>query len=247
VSADLAVNRLVVYFLRGIPSSGTLFHLQDAPYSAQWFDPRGGTYTAIGDCIPEHGAWRFPPKPDAGDWLLILKAKNPVASAVPVLSRWRAIMDAAKAEQAKNIAPKARITASSCDTATGCYAPENAITGGDVSVDNWHHWSNDAGKDPASAAKPAWLMLNWNSPVHVRKIVYTTMLGYETRDYTIQYREHGAWKVFGDAAVTGNTDTIREHTVPTPVTTDAIRFLGAKGSLKQPSLVRVLQLEVIQP
>ena len=129
----------------------------------------------------------------------------------------------------------------------GYYAPENAISGDDVSIDNWHHWSNDPNKDPASAAKPVWLLLEWHSPVRIKKIVYYTMLGYETQDYAIEYRQNGGWKLFGDASVKGNTETIREHRAQMPVTTDAVRFLGRKGSVKQPTLVRVLQLEVIQP
>ena len=247
VMTDAAVNRVVVYFLRGDPSAGTLSHLQDAPYSARWFDPRRGSYTVIGGCTPKHGAWKFPPKPDAQDWLLILNAKKPVAGGTPVASKWSGVLAARKVERAKNIAPKARVSASSFDHLPGCYSPENATSGDDVSIDNWHHWSNDAGKDPASAANPAWLLLEWNSPEKIRKIVYYTMLGYETQDYTIEYRENGRWKVFGDAVVTGNRDTIREHVVPTPVTADAVRFLGKKGSVSQPTLVRVLQLKVIEP
>jgi len=247
VMADASRNRVVVYFLRGAPSAGTLFHLRDAPYTAQWFDPRAGTYSALADPIPDQGSWRFPAKPDARDWILLLKAKTPVADVPPVPSKWSALLAAQKAEAAKNIAPKARVTASSCDRKTGCYAPENAISGDSVSVDNWHHWSNDAARDPASPAKPAWLMLEWNSPVRIRKIALYTMLGYETQDYSIEYRLNGKWNVFGDAVVTGNTDTIREHIVSSPIAADAVRFLGTKGSIKQPTLVRVLQLKVIQP
>jgi hypothetical protein len=238
---------VVAYFLRGAPSGGTLSHLQDTTYTAQWFNPRDGSYAGIGECVPKDGAWRFPPKPDAEDWVLVLRADKPVAGAAPVESKWSEIEAARKAKREKNIAPRAHVSASSTDRLAGYYAPENAISGDDLSIDNWHHWSNDARTDPASAAKPAWLMLEWKSPVRIKKIVYITMLGYETQDYVVEYRENGGWKVFGDAAVTGNTDTTREHAVERPVTTDAVRFLGKKGSVKQPTLVRVLQLEVIEP
>jgi len=247
VMTDASVNRVVVYFLHGDPSAGTISHLQDAPYSVRWFDPRSGNYSKIGECTPELGSWHFPPKPDAQDWLLVLQAKKPVAGVAPVASKWSEILAASKAEKAKNIAPKARVSASSSDNMTGYYAPENAISGEDVAIDNWHHWSNDAGKDPASVTKPAWLLLEWNFPVRIRKIVYYTMLGYETQDYAIEYRENGRWSVFGDAAVRGNADTIREHAVQAPVTADAVRFLGKKGSLRQPTLVRVVQLKVLEP
>ena len=247
VMTDGTVNRVVAYFRRGEPYAGTINHLQNAPYTAEWFDPRSGKDRVIGDCVPKSGTWHFPAKPDEEDWLLVLKARNPVTDGVSVESKWKKVMDARKAERAKNIATKARVSASSTGGPVGVYAPENAISGDDTSVSNWHHWSNDAAKDPASAKRPAWLMLEWNGPVRIKKIVYYTMLDYETQDYAIEYRDGGNWKVFGDAEVTGNRQTIRDHAVGTPVTTDAVRFLGKKGSAKQPALVRVLQLKVIEP
>ncbi len=251
VAADPALNHVVAYFLRDTPASGgKLSRLANAPYTARWFDPRKGTYLPIGDCVPQRGEWRFPAKPDAQDWLLVLSAKQenrPPVGGAAIASKWTEIAQARKAEKAKNIAPQAKVSASSTDAAHHFYAPENAIGAEEVAVNNWHHWSNDPGKDPATAVKPAWLMLEWGRPVKIKKIVLTTMQGYETRDYVIKYRHGGVWSVFADAEVTGNTETLREHIAKDAVEADAIRFQGEKGSLKQPTLVRVLQLKVLEP
>ena len=53
--ADAAVNRVVIYFLRGAPSGGTLSRLQGAPYTAEWFDPRSGG-TAASAIAPRNSA-----------------------------------------------------------------------------------------------------------------------------------------------------------------------------------------------
>ena len=90
-------------------------------------------------------------------------------------------------------------------------------------------------------------MLEWPAPVSIKRIVFYTMEDWETQDYVIQYKDQDEWKLFGDANVTDNTESRREYAVDVPVTTQAVRFLGEKGSIKQPSLVRVIQLQVIPP
>lgn len=75
VLMDAAARCVVVYFYRGAPCPGALAQLQQNAYTAQWFDPRTGLYTPLGAARPQAGQWPFPPKPDAQDWLLVLKAQ----------------------------------------------------------------------------------------------------------------------------------------------------------------------------
>lgn len=246
VSADAPADHVVVYFYGGEPFAGTLRHLRDTAYTARWFDPRTGEYTLIGDGVrPRKGAWRFPPKPDAGDWLLVLAAKRPAKGAVrPAPFRWPKVKAALAAEAAKNVAPRARVTASSTDLANRVYDPRHAVDR-NTATDDWRHWSNDSTADPPSAEKPSWLLLEWDAPVTVKRLRLYTMEGYEVQDYSLEYRDGDAWRVFPGAEVTGNTQTMREHVLPAPVTTAAVRFLGRKGPDRQPGIVRVVEVEVI--
>ena len=237
LTADAAVNRVSVYFYRGEPHSGTLFNLQNAPYAARWFDPRNGRYFAAGEILPDKGMWQFPAKPDVQDWLLVLTAKKPAPVAEPIAFKWDSERDS---KRSRNLALKAKVSASSTDIGTKCYAPEKAIDGR-VDVLNWSHWSNDGAK-PASAAKPSWLLLEWGAPVKIKRVVIYTKAEYETSDYAIEWRENGKWSVF--AEVTGNTSDEREHIAANPVSADAVRFLGKKGPARQTGTVRVVELEV---
>ena len=246
VASDPAASVVVVYFYRGQPFSGTLKHLQNGPYTARWFDPRSGTYTTISPAVvPRGGVWNTPPSPDDGDWVLLLTANKPTTNK-PIPSRWSEVRTARAAERGKNAALRAKVSASSTDRANKVYDPRNAIDG-NIDTSDWRHWSNDAATDTPSVEKPAWLLLEWDASILVKKILFFTMAGYETQDYEIQYRDGDEWKLFDHADVTGNTETVREHDAKTAVSTRAVRFLGKKGSIRQPEIVRVVELEVITP
>jgi hypothetical protein len=66
----------VVYFSDPSLATGTLAGMDDTKrYSATWFDPRTGEYQAIGDAISSSGgAWTIPERPDAEDWVLLVRA-----------------------------------------------------------------------------------------------------------------------------------------------------------------------------
>jgi hypothetical protein len=64
----------VVYSYGPKPNLGSLKGLAvGARYAASWFDPRTGESHAIGDVTSADGAWTIPPKPDAADWVLLLR------------------------------------------------------------------------------------------------------------------------------------------------------------------------------
>jgi hypothetical protein len=125
------------------------------------------------------------------------------------------------------------------------YRPQNVADGGTNTASYGSQWSNDCRKDAATQARPAWVELQWPTSIRTRTIVIYTMRGSEIRDYAIQYWDGAVWRVFGDAEVRGNTQARREHTVPTPVETTKIRFLGRQGAPGEPAIVRVVELQVI--
>jgi hypothetical protein len=142
-----------------------------------------------------------------------------------------------------NLARQAMASASSTHP-NPAYSVYNAVDGNQDAGD-WQHWCN-ADDAPATPAKPAWLMLEWPQPQTVRRAVVTFMKDYTVSDYELEYREQGTWKPFGAAQVQGNTSTSKEHAVAAPVAADAIRFLGKQGPAKQPTSVRVIEIEVFE-
>ena len=141
-----------------------------------------------------------------------------------------------------NIALKAKASASS--TAPGNYSVD-CVLDGNRNTGTWEQWCN-ADNDPASADKPVWLMLEWDKPQTVKRIVLTLMESYLVSDYELQYRIKGEWKTYGDAQVKGNTQTTREHVLKSAVTTNAVRFVGKKGPANQPTIVRLIEFEVFE-
>jgi hypothetical protein len=75
-SLPATINRdvFVVYFFSKDTNTGTLKNLlAHQTYKAQWFNPLNGRYTLIGKFMTDSGEWTIPPKPDASDWVLLVK------------------------------------------------------------------------------------------------------------------------------------------------------------------------------
>jgi hypothetical protein len=79
--ATIDADRYVLYlYNRTTTATGTLCHLRDTAYTAQWFDPRTGAYLDLGTFTPQKDApgegcrWRIPAKASAADWVLLVKA-----------------------------------------------------------------------------------------------------------------------------------------------------------------------------
>lgn len=70
--ASVDNDTYAAYFYNPSTSTGTLGNMDDAPYLASWFDPRTGERTDLGTVTPSGGRWTIPPKPDAGDWALVV-------------------------------------------------------------------------------------------------------------------------------------------------------------------------------
>ena len=64
---------------RATTATGTLRHMRNTRYVAQWFNTRTGAYMNIGTFTPEMDAqsggcrWMIPAKPTAADWVLVVK------------------------------------------------------------------------------------------------------------------------------------------------------------------------------
>ncbi|MCW1886496.1 DUF4038 domain-containing protein [Luteolibacter flavescens] len=63
----------VVYFFGSGTTTGTLRGMAATTYEASWFDPRTGATTKIGGVTPVNGQWNLPARPDAEDWVLLVK------------------------------------------------------------------------------------------------------------------------------------------------------------------------------
>lgn len=80
VSADNDMSTVVLYFSSSSRSSqngAKIRYLQNRSYTAEWFDPRTGEYTAFADDVrPLNGEWTVPEKPSSEDWLLLIRIKE---------------------------------------------------------------------------------------------------------------------------------------------------------------------------
>lgn len=69
-------RRLVLaYFPESVFMPTAMYKLNVGCYRVQWFDPRTGDYTEVGDITIEDGTWRGLTRPGAGDWMLVLTQK----------------------------------------------------------------------------------------------------------------------------------------------------------------------------
>jgi hypothetical protein len=77
-------KKTVVYFYNADTGSGILKRLNpNTTYTARWYDPRQGTFSAIGtNAQPDANCrWTIPAKPSGQDWILIVEANQPTAAA----------------------------------------------------------------------------------------------------------------------------------------------------------------------
>ena len=84
VVATVDRRAFVVYFHAPDVATGTLKRLDPAStYTARWFDPRLGTYSAIAEGVKStDGAWPVPDRPDQRDWVLVV-ARSETPSGLP--------------------------------------------------------------------------------------------------------------------------------------------------------------------
>jgi len=71
-------NDTYVVFFIGSPRTPASLNQMDntSTYAAQWFNPRNGTYQAIGTVTPKTRVWTIPDRPTAEDWVLLVKRKS---------------------------------------------------------------------------------------------------------------------------------------------------------------------------
>lgn len=81
--ATIDDNLYVLYLYNwSTKTTGTLGHLRNEPYTAQWFNPRTGEYSDAGTFTPkpdkagEACRWPLPEKPTASDWVLLVTAQK---------------------------------------------------------------------------------------------------------------------------------------------------------------------------
>lgn len=246
VSSDRSCSIVVVYFDSGTPYPFAVNHLLNSVYTVQWMNPRSGEYSTIpGHISPLAGAWQCMGKPDGEDWVLLLRSSGPPEKGVPLVgSRWWEIQAERATDRIKNLAIKAKIVASSTDTANKVYSAQSAIDG-NIDTTEWRHWSNDAASDPAKADKPCWLELEWPSEVTIQKLVLYTMEGYEVSDFRFEYADQQGWKTVPETSISGNRATRWARLLAKPITTRKIRFVGMRGPAIQPEIVRVVEVQAI--
>ena len=68
-------TRICAYYPESVFRPIAMCGLTAGTYHVQWFDPRTGTYTEVGDIAPEDGCWDGLGRPGAEDWMLVLTAK----------------------------------------------------------------------------------------------------------------------------------------------------------------------------
>ena len=68
-------TRICSYYPESVFRPIAMCGLTAGAYHVQWFDPRTGTYTEVGDITPEDGCWDGLGRPGAEDWMLVLTAK----------------------------------------------------------------------------------------------------------------------------------------------------------------------------
>lgn len=71
--SSIGNSTYAAYFFGSGTSTGTIKGMAAVPYEASWYNPRTGTYSAIGGFTPTAGQWTLPPRPTADDWMLLVK------------------------------------------------------------------------------------------------------------------------------------------------------------------------------
>lgn len=56
--------------------TGTIRLKEQRQYQAQWFNPREGTFTSIGDVALLEGLWFIANQPDSEDWVLLISSTS---------------------------------------------------------------------------------------------------------------------------------------------------------------------------
>jgi hypothetical protein len=70
----------VAYFFGSGTSTGTLKNMStSATYTAKWYDPRNGQYTALDTFKAPSGTWTVPNRPTSDEWMLLVSSE-PTAS-----------------------------------------------------------------------------------------------------------------------------------------------------------------------
>ena len=70
-------NTYVVFFMGSARTPASLNQMDNtSTYAAQWFNPRNGTYQAIGTVTPRVSQWTIPDRPSEEDWILLVRRNS---------------------------------------------------------------------------------------------------------------------------------------------------------------------------
>lgn len=140
-----------------------------------------------------------------------------------------------------NFARGAIATASS--TYTG-YSPARAVDGRtNTELGGDFSWANDE-NSALNSVLPQWLEVVLGAPHAIGRVDLYTTCGYELRDYRIQCWDGSGWADL--AVVAGNTFAYRVHTFA-PTRCDRLRVLCESGPDRQPTYVRINEIEIYPP
>lgn len=239
VATDRTGKWVVAYLPPGCGNGTVLLRLGKGPWNVSWFDPRSSRRLSLGMIRPKNGTWRVPDKPGPDDWVLRLEAVG-TARALVAPPSWGRVRAEREADRQRNIAVGADTECSSNDSTQGVYSPRHAVDG-NTDPGTWSHWSSDPARETPSPTQPAWLTVTWPRPVDVESIRLTFKSDYVTAHYALEV--DGVRLVDVD----NNTDSVREHRLDKPRAIRRLRFLGMRGPAHQPTIVRVVEIEVLAP
>lgn len=75
-TANTDRSHIVIYYNELTRGGCRISGLQDATYTAEWFDPRTGSRSmAIESCTPQDGCLDAPARSEGGDWLMVIRKK----------------------------------------------------------------------------------------------------------------------------------------------------------------------------
>lgn len=130
----------------------------------------------------------------------------------------------------------ARSSTPSASSTFNGYSVANIIDGNQTTAQLSNmSWTN------VSGVLPQWVQLDFGANRTFSKVELFTSIGYELRDYDVEYLDGATWKKV--AIVKGNTGTRRTHEFQ-PVTSRYLRVTCRLGPPNQPTYTRINELEV---